>query len=62
MEPWSIALLGFLALFVLIGIGWPIAFAMLIVGGLGGWAVLGERAMLATIGQTVSMTAVSYQL
>ena len=62
MEPWITALLGFAGLLVLIGLGWPIAFAMLVAGALGSWSILGLPATLATIGQTVSMTAVSYEL
>ena len=62
MEPWLTALLGFAGLLFLIGLGWPIAFAMLITGALGSWSVLGWRATVATLGQTVSMTAVSYEL
>ena len=62
MEPWITAILGFLGLFALIGLGWPIAFAMLVTGALGSWSILGLRATLATLGQTVSVTAASYEL
>jgi C4-dicarboxylate transporter, DctM subunit len=62
LDPWISALAGFACLLFLIGLGWPIAFAMLVTGALGSLSVLGWRATLATIGQTVSMTAVSYDL
>jgi C4-dicarboxylate transporter, DctM subunit len=62
LDPWVSALIGFAGLLFLIGLGWPIAFAMLVTGALGSLSVLGWRATLATIGQTVSMTAVSYDL
>jgi C4-dicarboxylate transporter DctM subunit len=62
LDPWISALVGFAGLLFLIGLGWPIAFAMLVTGALGSLHVLGWRATLSTIGQTVSMTAVSYDL
>ncbi|WP_207481257.1 TRAP transporter large permease [Arenibaculum pallidiluteum] len=62
MEPWSIAALGFAALLVLIAIGWPIGISMIITGGVGTIVALGWRAAFSTVGQTVSMTPVSYEL
>jgi C4-dicarboxylate transporter, DctM subunit len=62
LDPWLTALVGFAALLALIALGWPIAFAMLVTGGLGSLGVLGWRATVATMGQTVSMTAMSYEL
>lgn len=62
MEPWTIAAIGFAALLVLIALGWPIGISMIMTGGVGTIAALGWRAAFSTVGQTVSMTPVSYEL
>jgi len=61
-EPWIIALAGFAAFLLLLAAGWPIAVSMIVTGALGSVTVLGWRATLSTVGQTVSMTAMSYEL
>lgn len=62
MDPWQATGLGFSAVFVLMMIGVPIAFAMLAVGIAGIWLQVGEGAALGMIGQLPFSTTMSYEL
>ncbi|WP_137178339.1 TRAP transporter large permease [Roseomonas sp. AR75] len=62
MEVWESAGLAFAALFGLMMLGLPIAFAMLAVGGAGLWLSVGERAAFGIIGQIPFTATMSYEL
>jgi C4-dicarboxylate transporter DctM subunit len=62
MGVWETAGLGFLAMFGLMMIGVPIAFAMLIAGAGGIWIVFGERVAFGILGQLPFTSTTSYEL
>jgi C4-dicarboxylate transporter, DctM subunit len=62
MGPWDAAGIGFGAVFVLMMLGMPIAFAMLVVGVGGIWVHLGERAAFGIMGSLPVSTTTSYEL
>ena len=59
---WEIAGAGFAGVFVLMAMGMPIAFAMLVSGLAGIWYLLGERTAYGIIGQLPFSTTMSYEL
>ena len=59
---WETAGIGFLAVFALMMVGMPIAFAMLGVGLAGIWLMFGERTAMGMIGQMPVNTTMSYEL
>lgn len=62
MGVWEGAGLGFAALFGLMMLGLPIAFAMLAVGFGGLWLTVGERAAFGIVGQIPFTATMSYEL
>lgn len=62
MGVWEITGISFGVVFVLMGVGVPIALAMLVVGLGGIWITLSERTALGMIGQLPINTTMSYEL
>ena len=62
MGVWESAGLAFAALFGLMMVGMPIAFAMLIVGLAGIWLAISERTAMGMIGQLPVNATMSYEL
>lgn len=62
MSAWWVSGLGFLAVFLLMMLGMPIAFAMLVVGAAGIWYLLGEGTAYGLLGQMPFNTTMSYEL
>lgn len=62
MGTWEISSLGFGIMLLLIAIGLPIAYAMLIAGGLGIIHIVGLKAALGMLGQLPVSTTMNYEL
>ena len=62
MGSWEISLIGFGAMVILMGLGIPIAFAMLMVGALGITQIVGLKAALGMLGQLPVSVTMNYEL
>ena len=62
MGAWEISLLGFGIMLLLIAFGLPIAFAMLVAGGLGIMHIVGLKAALGMLGQLPVSVTMNYEL
>ncbi len=62
MGAWELSLIGFGALLVLMALGMPIAFAMLIAGTAGTFAIVGLKPALGMLGQLPVSTTTQFEL
>ena len=62
MGAWELSLIGFGALIVLMALGMPIAFAMLIAGTAGTFAVVGLKPAIGMLGQLPVSTTTQFEL
>ena len=62
MGVWEITAISFGTVFVMMGLGVPIALAMLVVGLGGIWVTISERTAMGMIGHLPINTTMSYEL
>ena len=62
MSESTIGLIGIAALFILLAIRMPVGIVMMLIGGVGVWAINGPKAALATLGSEPFVIASNFEL
>ena len=62
MSESTIGLIGIAALFILLAIRMPVGIVMMLIGGVGVWAINGHKAALATLGSEPFVIASNFEL
>ena len=62
MSESTIGLIGIAALFILLALRMPVGIVMMLIGGVGVWAINGSKAALATLGSEPFVIASNFEL